>query len=172
MAALPQNCRDYMETFDIRSVNKIDPQRIGDFLEHRWGSRLVVSRGKLHDAAALPGFFACHHERVIGLATYHIVNMACELVTLDSEVEEIGVGSALIAVVRQAATAANCRRLWLITTNDNLPALGFYQRRGFRITAVHPNALEKSRQLKPQIPLIGLNGIPIRDEIELEMLLR
>lgn len=161
-----------MESFDIRSVGEIDPQRISNFLERRWGSRLVVSRGKLHDAAALPGFFACHHERVIGLATYHLADGVCELVTLDSEVEGIGVGSALIAAVRKAAVAADCRRLWLITTNDNLPALGFYQKRGFRITAVHPNALAFSRQLKPQIPLIGLDGIPLRDEIELEMLLK
>ena len=158
-----------METFDIRSVDEIGPERIGSFLEQRWGSRLVVSRGNLHDAAALPGFFACHHERIIGLATYHIVGPACELVTLDSDVEGIGVGSALITAVRTAALAANCRRLWLITTNDNLPALRFYQKRGFRITAVHPNALAYSRQLKPQIPLIGLDGIPLRDEIELEM---
>lgn len=158
-----------METFDIRSVDEIDPQRIGSFLEQRWGSRLVVSRGNLHDAAALPGFFACHHERIIGLATYHIEGSACELVTLDSEVEGIGVGSALITAVQETAIAANCRRLWLITTNDNLPALRFYQKRGFRITAVHPNALAYSRQLKPQIPLIGLDGIPLRDEIELEM---
>lgn len=158
-----------METFDIRSVDEIDPQRIGSFLEERWESRLVVSRGKLYDAATLPGFFACHHERIIGLATYHIEGSACELVTLDSDVEKIGVGSALIAAVRQVAVAANCQRLWLITTNDNLPALGFYQKRGFRITAVYPNALAYSRQLKPQIPLIGLDGILLRDEIELEM---
>ena len=158
-----------MESFDIRSVGEIDPQRISGFIERRWGSRFVISRGKLHDAAALPGFFACHHERVIGLATYNLANEACELVTLDSEVEGIGVGSALVAAVHEMAVAAHGRRLWLITTNDNLPALGFYQKRGFRITAVHPNALDLSRQLKPQIPLIGLDGIPLRDEIELEM---
>ena len=158
-----------MESFDIRSVGEIDPQRISGFIERRWGSRFVISRGKLHDAAALPGFFACHHERVIGLATYNLANEACELVTLDSEVEGIGVGSALVAAVHEMAVAAHCRRLWLITTNDNLPAVGFYQNRGFRITAVHPNALDLSRQLKPQIPLIGLDGIPLRDEIELEM---
>ena len=119
MVAMPQSSREFMESFDIRSVAEIDPQRISSFLERRWGSRLLVSRGKLHDAAALPGFFACHHERVIGLATYQLVDADCELVTLDSEVEGIGVGSALTAMVREAAIAADCRRLWLITTNDN-----------------------------------------------------
>ena len=67
------------------------------------------------------------------------------------------------------AKKAGCSRIWLITTNDNLHALGFYQRRGFVIKAVHPNALDRSRELKPSIPLISENGIPLRDEIELEM---
>jgi GNAT superfamily N-acetyltransferase len=75
----------------------------------------------------------------------------------------------LIDAVRQEAQRAGCKRLWLITTNDNLTALRFYQRRGFVLVAVHRNAVELSRKLKPQIPLIGEHGIPIRDEIELEM---
>jgi Acetyltransferase (GNAT) family len=66
---------------------------------------------------------------------------------------------------------AGCRRVWLITTNDNLRALRFYQRRGFRLVAVHPDALARSRELKPSIPEIGLDGIPLRDELELELLL-
>jgi RimJ/RimL family protein N-acetyltransferase len=73
--------------------------------------------------------------------------------------------------VKEVAVASGCERLWLITTNDNTPALRFYQKRGFQLVAIHRNALEHSRRLKPQIPLLGLNGIPLRDEIELEMLL-
>ena len=74
-------------------------------------------------------------------------------------------------MVRAAAVAAGCRRLWLITTNDNLPALRFYQRRGFVLAALHRDAIAASRRLKPQIPLLGLDNIPIRDELELEMAL-
>jgi ribosomal protein S18 acetylase RimI-like enzyme len=162
----------HMETFEILSLDSLEPQQIRHFLEERWGNHLVVSRGKLHDAAALPGFWASQQGQMIGLVTYDITADSCELVTLDSVVEGIGVGSALIAAVKDAARAANCQRLWLITTNDNLPALGFYQKRGFRLTAVHRNALAESRKLKPQIPLIGLDGIPLRDEIELEMPLK
>jgi RimJ/RimL family protein N-acetyltransferase len=78
---------------------------------------------------------------------------------------------ALIEAVKNTARAAKCKRLWLITTNDNLNALRFYQKRGFVLVAVHRNALEISRQLKPEIPLFGADGIPLRDEIELEMIL-
>jgi ribosomal protein S18 acetylase RimI-like enzyme len=81
------------------------------------------------------------------------------------------VGSALIEAATQAARRVGCRRLWLITTNDNTHALRFYQKRGFVIAAIHVNALEKARRLKPEIPLIGEDGIPLRDEIELEMIL-
>jgi hypothetical protein len=82
-----------------------------------------------------------------------------------------GVGTALIEAVKVAAIEAGCRRLWLMTTNDNLHALGFYQRRGFRLVAVYPGAVDAARLLKPEIPLLGNDGIPIRDEIELEIAL-
>jgi hypothetical protein len=61
--------------------------------------------------------------------------------------------------------------LWLITTNDDLRALGFYQKRGMSLVMVYRNAMDLARKLKPQIPLVGLNCIPFRDEIELEMVL-
>jgi N-acetylglutamate synthase-like GNAT family acetyltransferase len=75
----------------------------------------------------------------------------------------------LIEAVAAAARASGCRRVWLITTNDNLTALAFYQKRGFVLTALHPNAVAASRKLKPEIPLVAENGIPIRDELELEL---
>ena len=39
------------------------------------------------------------------------------------------------------------------------------------LTNSYRNAVEKARLLKPEIPSIGLNGIPIRDQIELEKIL-
>jgi RimJ/RimL family protein N-acetyltransferase len=103
--------------------------------------------------------------------TYHIDGDACEIVTIDSLVPNAGIGTALIEAVRRAAQRAGCRRLWLITTNDNTVALRFYQKRGFVLAALYPNAVARSRQVKPEIPLTGNDGIPIRDEIELEMTL-
>jgi ribosomal protein S18 acetylase RimI-like enzyme len=110
-------------------------------------------------------------EKPVGLITYEIVGDRCEIITLNSLAEGKGVGSALINAVRKIAIKAKCKRLWLITTNDNTAALRFWQKRGFKISAFHRNAVEQSRQLKPEIPLTGNNGIPIRDEIELDMVL-
>jgi RimJ/RimL family protein N-acetyltransferase len=81
------------------------------------------------------------------------------------------VGTALLSAAREVAADAGCRRIWLVTTNDNTPAMRFYERRGFRQSAVYRDALDRSRVLKPEIPEIGLNGVPIRDEIEYEILL-
>ncbi len=54
-----------------------------------------------------------------------------------------------------------------MTSNDNLRALRFYQRRGFRLKELRPGAVDEARRLKPQIPLGGAEGIPMREEIEL-----
>ncbi len=156
-------------TFSIRSILPDDQIWIRAFMVEHWGAVEVVSRGRIYSADQLPGFIAHSSGAPVGLITYHLTGDDCEIVTINSVVPASGIGSALIARVRQMALVAGCRRLWLITTNDNLPALGFYQKKGFRITAVYPNAIETSRRLKPAIPRIGMAGIPIRDEIELEM---
>lgn len=140
-------------------------------LEESWGSTLVVSRGRLHDAVSLPGFVAVLDGLPAGLVTYHLEGNECELVTINSQRPGAGIGSSLLQAVKERAKGAGCRRLWLITTNDNLVALKFYQQKGFELVAVHRNALEVSRQLKPQIPEIGRHDIPLRDEVELEYVL-
>jgi GNAT superfamily N-acetyltransferase len=105
----------------------------------------------------------------IGLITYRVDGDQCEIMTLDSLEKCKGVGTALIDAVKTAAAESGCKRMWLITTNDNLNALKFYQKRGFVLSALYPDALSESRKLKPQIPLVGLDSIPLRDEIELAM---
>jgi len=140
-------------------------------LEEHWGSAIVVTRGKVYQADELPGFAAVREDKPVGLATYRTEGDQCEITSLNSVVEKVGIGSALLDAVKNVAALAHCTRLWLITTNDNTAALRFYQKRGFLLVAVHRNALEQSRRLKPEIPLTGIDGIPLRDEIELELLL-
>ena len=136
----------------------------------QWGAEVVVAHGTIYEPHKLPGFVVTHaaQEQPIGLITYQLQGHQCEIVTLDSLQERQGIGSALIEAVKDAARQSACERTWLITTNDNLKALRFYQKRGFTLAALHRNAIEQARQLKPQIPVIGEDGIPIRDEIELE----
>jgi ribosomal protein S18 acetylase RimI-like enzyme len=115
----------------------------------------------------LPGFVALDGGSFVGLVTLHMEGGACEVVTLDAYMQGKGIGSALMRAAEEFAVARNCRRLWLITSNDNVGALLFYQKLGFRIVAVHLDAIDEARKIKPQIPHVAENGIPIRDEIEL-----
>ena len=160
-----------IKTYQIRPLEKGDRAWVVDFLRERWGSERQVVRGRAYQADEHPGFAAFQDEKPVGLVTYRIEGDQCEITILNSLVEGAGIGSALIGAVRDVAANARCKRLCVITTNDNTPALRFYQKWGFLLVAVHRNALEQSRKLKPEIPLAGIDGIPLRDEIELEMLL-
>ena len=160
-----------MNTVSVRPLEDVDRQWAGDQIARQWGARMIVSKGKVYYPDQLQGFVAFQGNEKVGLATYNIEAGDCELVSIQSLRDGRGVGSALLGAVRDLAKKAGCRRLWLITTNDNLRALGFYQKRGMTLVAVYRNAMEAARRLKPQIPMIGQNGIPLKDEIELEMFL-
>jgi len=148
-----------------------DREWVSEFMLVHWGSNKVVSRGVVYYPQDLPGFVAMYDGEKVGLVTYNITGTNCEIVTINSIRLFAGVGTALIEAVRDIALKSGCKRLWLITTNDNMNALRFYQKRGFVLVAIHRDALDISRKLKPEISLIGNDGIPLRDEIELEMLL-
>ncbi|MFB0546734.1 MAG: GNAT family N-acetyltransferase [Anaerolineae bacterium] len=157
------------KTLQVRPLNKGDHDWVARLLEKHWGATKIVTRGRIHCADDLAGFVAVQEDKPVGLVTYRIDDDECEILTMNSLVEGVGIGSALLDAVRTLAVSAKCKRLWLITTNDNMAALRFYQKRGFLLVAVHRNALERSRQLKPEIPLVGIDEIPLRDEIELEL---
>lgn len=137
-----------------------------------WGADFIVTRGRKVYPTEIGGFIAENRDgQKVGLATYEIVGDQCEMVTLDAFEKFSGIGTKLTDAVVRAARNAGCRRLWLMTTNDNLDAIRFYQRRSFTLAAVHINALAESRRLKQAIPEIGQHGIPMRDEIEFELIL-
>jgi len=132
---------------------------------------MVISSG-VYDCSELDGFAVQNEEGdIIGLVTYIIRDNECEIISLDSILEGKGIGTSLINEVENVAVKNNCKLIKVITTNDNLLALRFYQKRGFVLWRIINNAVEKAREIKPEIPLIGNDGIPIRDEIELVKLL-
>lgn len=133
-----------------------------------FGGTTVVSRGIAHEPAKLPGFVALSGNELVGLATYFIAGDECELVTIDALIQQRSVGTQLLTAVEDIAKASDCRRLWLVTTNDNVDALRFYEKRGYRVKEIHKGAIARSRKIKPSIPEFGNYGIPISDEIELE----
>ena len=171
-----------MNEYQIRPLERSDREWVAHFLDESWGTTQIVSRGKAVYGHLLPGFMAerkCESSldedesdeaiaENIGLITVHVGDKECEIATLNSLSECVGVGTALVAAVETWARESGFERLWLVTTNDNLAALKFWQKRGYELVTVHRNAIAEARRIKPQIPITGLYGITIRDEIELE----
>jgi N-acetylglutamate synthase-like GNAT family acetyltransferase len=153
----------------VRSAQEADRDAVLRALSAAWGGTVVVGHGVRYDAGTLPALIAERDGELVGVLTYVIEDDAMEVVTIDSTAPQSGAGSALLEAAARTARAAGVGRLWLVTTNDNLDALRFYQRRGLRLAGLASDAVAASRVLKPSIPEIGAYGIPIRDELTLEM---
>jgi ribosomal protein S18 acetylase RimI-like enzyme len=151
----------------VREYRESDRAWAEGFMDD-FGGRLQARRGELIDVLALPGFVAERDGRPIGLVTYRRENNECELAFIGAAERHKGTGTALLNALLEAL--ADCGRIWLVTTNDNLEALRFYQRRGFVLSALRPGAADESRRrLKAEIGTVGDFGIPLRDELELEL---
>ena len=154
----------------IRRLRDDEREELARVVADSWGSSSIVSRGAVHDVRELPCLVATDGSRWLGIALCRFADDEWELVLIEAFERGRGTGTALFDAVIQEARAAAARRLWLVTTNDNLDALRFYQRRGMRLVCVRPGAITQARRLlKPEIPLTGDHGIPIRDELELEL---
>ena len=156
---------------ELQKVSDQNRGRINAFIRKQWFTTEMILRGQVVDMTQAEGFFAEEEDEIIGLITYEVSDRILEILSLDSLRPGRGLGTALIERVVQTARELGCRKIVVITTNDNLHALGFYQRRGFDMARLFRGALEVSRRLKPEIPLIGENNIPLRHEIELELVL-
>jgi len=152
----------------ISELTDDDRKWVKERTELLFGGDFVVSRDEVHDPHNLPGFIAAEGVERVGLATYHIKGELCEVVTIDSLCQYMGVGTMLLEKIERVARLNGCKKMWLITTNDNIDAQRFFQRRGFTISNVRLGGMTKIRLLKPNVPRTGYYDIPVRDEIEME----
>jgi GNAT superfamily N-acetyltransferase len=120
------------------------------------------------NVSRLPGFVAEQGGRPVGFALLRVDDGEAELVAMRALEQWRGVGSALLEAVEAEGERKGWRRLWLVTTNDNVEAIRFYQRRGWAWVAFHRDAVTAARELKPEIPAVGTHGIRIRHELEFE----
>jgi N-acetylglutamate synthase-like GNAT family acetyltransferase len=153
--------------FTVRAITVVDRTAVLSIMQTLWGSSEMVVHDEVICPAELPGFIAEVSTEIVGLVTYRVVADRCEVVSLDSMQPSNGIGTTLMARVEAVAEATGCSQVWLVTTNDNLRALRFYQKRGYRIIGVDPGAVDRARAVKPTIPRTGESGIPIRDELTL-----
>jgi GNAT superfamily N-acetyltransferase len=152
---------------EIHERTDDDRAAVEEFLAGR-DCRRVARLGELVFPLDYPALVAEDGGRIVGVLTYIPAADGCEILTLHAATQWSGTGTALVDALVALAREKGCCRLWVVTTNDNVGAMRFYQRRGFRLEAVHAGAVDEARRtLKPDIPERGYHGITIRDEIEL-----
>ena len=145
-------------------MEEADRPWLRELLDREWGLP-VVSVSGAHDPSDLPGFVAVDGDERVGALTYRLDGDACEVVTINALTPGRGIGTALLRAARDVAdkTAA---RLWLITTNDNIRAIEFYQRQGMDLVALHRNFVDVVRSHKPTVSGHNPSGIPFRHALE------
>ncbi|WP_244999794.1 GNAT family N-acetyltransferase [Macrococcoides bohemicum] len=152
----------------IETINEQNRALVIEFFNKHWGSsEMVVSSGR-YNCAELPGLVNMEDEKITGLLTYIIKDKMIEIISLDSVIENRGIGTQLMNFLERLAYKNCMFNIRVITTNDNMIALKFYQKLGYRIKEIIPDAVNEARLIKPQIPLVAENGIPILDELVLE----
>jgi GNAT superfamily N-acetyltransferase len=154
---------------ELRRLRRDDLPRLREFWIEHWAGEFVILHGERFEPEQVEGFVASDWT---GVVTYMIRGVNCEIVSLDSLTPRRGIGTGLVEAVVAEARRNECRRVAVTTTNDNLNGLRFYQKHGFGIVLVRRGAVDQARLLKPSIPLLGEGGIPLHDEIELELKLR
>jgi GNAT superfamily N-acetyltransferase len=150
----------------VRALTDADRLWMKGWLERAWGSTTVARHGRLSDAAGLPGFAALVDEEPVGLLTYDRQGDEVEVVTLQAEPEGGGAGRALMDAVTRYGRHTGARRIWLVTTNDNIRAIRFYQQWGMDLCGYVRHGVDRSRRVKPSIPTVGSHGIALRHELE------
>jgi peroxiredoxin/N-acetylglutamate synthase-like GNAT family acetyltransferase len=160
------------EPVRIRATTVADLPWVREELTRHWLGTAISSRDVSFQADTLPALVAETRGHMVGLLTHQPASDEWEVITLSAAGEGRGTGAALLAHAADLARAAGAERIFLTTSNDNLNALGFYQKRGWRLVAIHRGAMDRARVAKPGIPAVGMNGIPMHDEIELELRLR
>ena len=155
----------------IKQIDRTDRYEVNSFIMKQWFSLQMVVHGEKIDLDNTEGWYALEENRIVGLITYRLFDMEMEILSLDSLHEKQGIGTALLGKAVEQAKCIGVKRILLTTTNDNLAALRFYQKRGFDMIRLNLNAVERSRKIKPEIPSVSTDGIPIKHEIDLEMIL-
>ena len=155
----------------IRTSTSTDSSWLTQLMEKNWGGLPLVIRGKKYDPNNLDGIIVENQQSIAGFLFYEIKNDNCEIIVFEVFDRFKGTGTIMLENLKSIAKNNGCTRIYLMTTNDNLEALRFYQRRGFTIGKIHIDSVKHSRKIKPTIGLIGDYGIPVRDEIDLELFL-
>lgn len=140
--------------------------KVNDLLKKAWGDVKIVVHGEWIDLSRTKAVICVENSEVIGAVHYYFAGDSCEILSLFSHKEHVGIGQKLMHLVLDECRDCGLQRLFLVTTNDNVRAFKFYQQFGMDLEEIRFNQLELSRRLKPQTPFVGDNGIPLKHELQ------
>lgn len=160
-----------MNNITIRLTTPDDTQLVSQLMTQHWGGEPLVIRAKKYYPSKLDGIIVEENNEIIGFLFFECQKTSCEIVVFEVFEKFHGIGTKVLDKLKFIAKEKGCHRIYLMTNNDNLDALRFYQRRGFCICGIHLDSVKASRKIKPGIPMVGEYGIPLRDEIDLELIL-
>jgi ribosomal protein S18 acetylase RimI-like enzyme len=156
-------------TINKATLNK-ERKKIQEFVKKFWGEQEQLTFNKKFTVAKLPAYVAKYRNTIIGFISFAEVNDAIIIVALGilPKYQNAGIGKSLIKKVETEDKKLGKKKLLVSTSNDDLPALAFYQSLGFQIYEVKPNIIAQ----KHGSVLKGINGLPIRDELRLQKILK
>lgn len=151
-------------------VSGKERRKIGELVRRFWGEEEQLTFDRTFRVNDLPALVASADGKIVGFLAYAELTDAVIIVALGVLPQFQGsmVGRRLIDRLEERAKSMRKRRLLVSTSNDDLPALAFYQSLGFQICEVKPNVIAK----KHGAVLKGIGGLPIRDELRLQKNLR
>ncbi len=161
----PECIRKTRLKYAIKSPGPDDRKTIRKFAKRFWGEEEQLTFGRFLSVAELPGYVAKKENKVLGFISTTDIDDSTIIVALAilPQYQDSGIGTALINVVERETKRKKRKRLLVSTSNDDLPALAFYQSQGFQIYEVKPGVIaEKHGKI-----LEGIGGLPIRDELRL-----
>jgi GNAT superfamily N-acetyltransferase len=154
--------------FSFRPIPDVD--FLSRFLLRRWGTDVLAMGGRVYRLADVEAMGAYDAEDgLVGVAVYAMKPTALFLLSLDALRQNEGVASRMIEALSGEGRRRGARRLRVMTTNVNYDGMRFYQRRGFRMTALYPGAIDALRAFAPTLKTSGADGVPARDILELEI---
>jgi GNAT superfamily N-acetyltransferase len=154
----------------VREAGDGERETALELFRRYFGRTGIVAFGEVMDLDAAPALVAEMNGEIAGALAYRLVEAGLHIVALvtDPMWQRSGVGGYLVAEAELLARRLKIPRVIVSMTNDNLPSLYFYQRRGYFVSEWIPNGV--ARQSKGS-SLVGFGGIPIRDEVRLEKMI-
>jgi len=149
-------------------IEPVDREYIRRHWEETWGLP-VVSIDRTYEPEDVQGLvWRDEWGDAQGLITWHIEGEHAEIVTVDAYQQGRHIGGRLLDGAEAELRRRGVHHATIVTTNDNLRAIAFYVRRGYRMVRIALDDMERVRKIKPSVPRLGLNNVPLRDMIELE----